>query len=52
MGMKNGRGTFIWGDGSSYNGEFYKNDIHGRGVYKWLDGREYNGEWKENKMDG
>ena len=43
---------FVWGDGSTYNGEFLENNIHGNGKYVWKDGRVYVGEWKFNKMDG
>ncbi len=52
MGMKHGVGSFVWADGSTYTGEFFRNNIHGKGVYKWADGREFTGDWKDNKMDG
>ena len=37
---------------SSYQGDFYDNNIHGHGKYKWADGREYTGDWVCNKMHG
>ena len=52
FGKKHGRGTFIWSDGSIYNGQFQHNNIEGTGEYKWADGRSYNGDWKNNKMHG
>jgi hypothetical protein len=38
MSKKQGRGKFIWSDGSSYEGQFYDNNIEGEGVYIWSDG--------------
>ena len=35
----------MWADGSTYQGDFYDNNIHGRGIYKWADGRVYDGTW-------
>jgi len=31
-------------DGSSYEGQFKKNNINGKGVYKWSDERVYEGD--------
>jgi len=33
-------------DGSTYEGDFFENNIHGMGIYTWADGRRYNGQWK------
>lgn len=41
--MKHGKGKFIWSDQSTYDGDFYQNNIHGDGEYVWADGRVYNG---------
>jgi len=27
--------TFVWGDESTFTGEFLSNNIHGKGAYKW-----------------
>lgn len=32
MGKKQGRGKFLWADGSSYEGEFNDNNIEGTGI--------------------
>jgi hypothetical protein len=37
-GKANGKGMFIWKDGSKYNGEWKDNYRHGRGVYLCTDG--------------
>ena len=42
--MKHGKGKFIWSDASTYDGDFYQNNIHGTGEYVWADGRVYKGE--------
>lgn len=34
-GMKDGRGRFLWADGSRYEGEFVDNNIEGQGTYVW-----------------
>ena len=47
-----GIGKFNWADGSKFEGEFLKNNIHGQGTYCWSDGRMYTGEWRDNKMHG
>jgi len=60
-GSKNGKGHFIWSDGSAYEGEFKDNNINGKGTYSWNDGRTYTGRivslidqgaWLNNKMNG
>ena len=45
MGKKEGKGKYIWADGSIYEGEWIDNRINGKGVYIWKDGRRYYGEW-------
>jgi len=32
-GVKQGKGTFLWDDGSYYQGEFYANKFKGKGTY-------------------
>ena len=50
--MKHGQGKFIWSDQSTYNGDFFQNNIHGQGEYKWADGRIYMGQWMRGKQHG
>lgn len=38
--MRNGQGTFTWGDGSVYKGEFKNDKRHGYGVLINPDGIE------------
>ena len=33
-GLKHGKGILNFADGSTYEGDFFMNDIHGVGVYK------------------
>lgn len=33
----------MWTDDSSYEGDFFENNIHGFGKYEWKDGRIYEG---------
>jgi len=51
-GKANGKGMFIWKDGSKFNGEWKDNYRHGRGVYLCTDGTKFDGMWKEDKFHG
>ena len=44
-----GKGTYVWGDGRSYEGEYFEDRKHGFGIYKWSDGRVYEGDWHSGK---
>ena len=48
--MKNGKGLFSFGDGSTYEGELKNDEIDGLGIYKWTDGKVYDGYWKRGQM--
>ena len=39
MGVKQGKGKYIWADKSVYDGQWLNNKCHAMGVYKWSDGR-------------
>lgn len=42
---KNGKGTYIWKNGSKYIGNFQNDYRHGYGQMFWQDGRIYKGKW-------
>jgi hypothetical protein len=42
---KNGKGTYIWKNGSKYTGNFENDYRHGYGEMYWQDGRVYKGKW-------
>jgi hypothetical protein len=52
-GKRNGRGTFWWGDGSWYEGQFRDGVQCGHGVlYREGGVREYEGSWQNGMFDG
>jgi hypothetical protein len=42
-GLKHGKGTYYYADGSVYEGDWANNQIHGIGTYTWKDGKVYSG---------
>ena len=51
-GIKHGEGTFLYPDGSKYEG-YWLNDVrHGRGKYTYPNGDIYEGEWADNQRHG
>jgi len=48
----NGKGTFLYPNGSRYEGEFKEGSFHGEGIYYFFNGSQYQGTWKEGKMSG
>ena len=47
-GLPNGKGIYIWNDGSKYIGDWKNNIKEGKGTYYWTDGGKYVGDWKNN----
>ena len=47
-----GKGTFSWGDGRSYTGDYKNDQKHGYGIYIWPDGRRFEGMWQDGKQNG
>ena len=45
-------GTFLWNNGSKYQGQFLNGVFHGKGVYSWANNKTYNGNWANGKMNG
>jgi hypothetical protein len=51
-GEKHGHGTWTFGDGDKYVGEFRKGKLHGQGTFTYMDGEKYVGEWHDGKRNG
>jgi hypothetical protein len=47
--MMHGKGTYKWGDGRMFVGEYQDDRKNGDGMYLWADGRAYNGQWLNGK---
>ncbi|CAL1536373.1 unnamed protein product [Lymnaea stagnalis] len=45
-------GTFVWPNGSKYEGEYCNNARHGKGRQTWSDGSFYNGEFENDLRHG
>lgn len=51
--MRNGIGYEIWGDESTYEGEYDNDKKEGLGTYIFSEQQNiYQGEWNNNKMEG
>ncbi|MCB9309437.1 MAG: caspase family protein [Lewinellaceae bacterium] len=48
----NGKGTYLYSDGSKYTGTFSHGKPHGSGVYTYKDGHIYQGEFYNGKKHG
>lgn len=51
-GVKEGKGTFWYPDGSKYEGEWKSGIRNGMGKYTYPNGDWYDGSWKSNLKDG
>jgi hypothetical protein len=51
-GEKHGHGTWTFGDGNKYVGEFRNGKFHGQGTFIYLDGDKYVGKWRDGKRHG
>lgn len=49
---ENGEGTFIYNDGSKYEGFFKNRRRNGKGVMWFADGERYDGDWTDDHMHG
>ncbi|MBT5717532.1 MAG: hypothetical protein HOI70_11525 [Opitutae bacterium] len=51
-GKKNGKGFYVWHDGSTYEGD-YKDDFrHGNGLFNWSNGESYKGDYLDDERTG
>ena len=51
-GKRDGRGTFIWDDGTKYVGDWENDLMHGYGTLTLPDGSKYQGFWKNGNREG
>jgi hypothetical protein len=51
-GKPNGKGTYIWGNGSRYDGNFAIGELDGTGVFLWINGSHYEGNYFRGKRHG
>ncbi|MEE6513301.1 hypothetical protein FKM82_020845 [Ascaphus truei] len=50
--MKHGLGTFMYPDGSKYEGDWVGDQRHGQGIYSYANGDSYNGDWFAHQRHG
>ena len=51
-GKKQGKGIYVWHDGSTYEGDFKNDSRHGNGYFKWSNGESYKGDYFEDSRTG
>tara|TARA_B100000242_G_scaffold282504_1_gene243837 strand:- start:314 stop:1426 length:1113 start_codon:yes stop_codon:yes gene_type:complete len=51
-GLKQGKGTYSWLDGSIYEGDFDKDLRHGSGRFTWSNGETYKGDYLQDQRTG
>ena len=49
-GLRHGKGTFYYSNGSKYEGDWQENFKHGHGVFTFEDGTEYDGPFLKDRM--
>ena len=52
LNKKEGVGTYIFANGTRYDGELKNDKINGRGICHYADGEVYEGEWLDGKWHG
>jgi hypothetical protein len=51
-GQREGRGKYVFADGTVYEGEWKAGKSEGRGICRFANGEVYEGEWKADKREG
>eukprot|EP00164_Ancoracysta_twista_P004336 GFYU01005842.1.p1 GENE.GFYU01005842.1~~GFYU01005842.1.p1 ORF type:complete len:332 (-),score=81.78 GFYU01005842.1:292-1287(-) len=51
-GRKDGDGTYVWSNGTRYDGDWVAGKRHGKGVLTFMDGSLAEGQFRDNKMNG
>ena len=51
-GLKHGKGSYKWLDGSFYEGDFEKDLRHGTGHFRWANGESYKGDYLQDQRTG
>ena len=51
-GLKQGKGTYSWLDGSIYEGDFDNDLRHGTGHFTWSNGEKYKGDYLKDQRTG
>ena len=49
-GLRHGKGTFYYSNGSKYEGDWAENFKHGLGIFTFEDGTEYEGPFEKDRM--
>lgn len=49
---RHGKGTYVWSDGTKYEGGWYRDMEYGEGEKRFANGDSYRGEWKEGCFHG
>ena len=47
-----GAGTYTWGNGDAYAGQFENDKMSGKGTYAYANGARYSGEFRDGKKHG
>ena len=46
------KGKYLWPDGRSYDGMWFRNKMQGKGKFKWPNGCFYEGDYNNDKREG